>query len=116
MNLHIAFLHLKILRRIGTSGSVWSILLMLVVPAVAADAHFVIINVPGAGTGQFQGTSPIAINDEGTVTGSYTDSNFVSHGFLRRVDGTILKFNVRGKQLQGTNPVAINLEGTITGF
>ena len=55
--------------------------------AVQASAQRIITyDVPGAGTGAWQGTQPMTINPEGAITGSYTDSNNVVHGFLRRAD------------------------------
>ena len=40
-------------------------------------------DVPGAGTGAWQGTQATAINPEGAITGHYTDAKGVYHGFLR---------------------------------
>ena len=45
-----------------------------------------VFDAPGAGTGPGQGTfpfSPLIINPNGAITGWYTDSAFVSHGFLQ---------------------------------
>jgi hypothetical protein len=39
-------------------------------------------DVPGAGTGAWQGTQATAINPEGDITGHYTDAKGVYHGFL----------------------------------
>ena len=39
-------------------------------------------DVPGAGTGAWQGTQATAINPEGEITGHYTDARGVYHGFL----------------------------------
>jgi hypothetical protein len=47
-----------------------------------ADGTLTVIDVPGAGTGQFQGASPTSINPAGEITGFYLDTNNVSHGFL----------------------------------
>jgi len=51
------------------------------------DGNFTTFDAPGAGTigslGGGQGTQPMTINDEGAVTGFYTDANNVVHGFLR---------------------------------
>lgn len=40
-------------------------------------------DVPGAGTGNWQGTLPLNITPDGAVTGWYIDANGVYHGFLR---------------------------------
>jgi len=47
------------------------------------DGAFTKIDVPGAGTGAFQGTRPEFINAAGRITGFYYDTNNVGHGFLR---------------------------------
>jgi len=68
----------------------------------AADGTFTTIDVPGAGTGGFaetpigvffQGTTANAINQAGTITGFWVDANFLMHGFVRVVDGTITTFD-----------------------
>jgi hypothetical protein len=33
-----------------------------------------------------QGTSPVSINPAGQIVGSYSDSNFATHGFVRATD------------------------------
>ena len=47
-----------------------------------ADDAIDTFDAPGAGTGQFQGTYPSAINNAGAIAGTVVDSNNVSHGFL----------------------------------
>ena len=47
-----------------------------------ADGTIDTFDAPGAGTGQFQGTYPSAINNAGAIAGTVVDSNNVSHGFL----------------------------------
>src|SRR6478609_10058118 len=49
-----------------------------------------VFDAPGAGTGPGKGTfpfSPLIMNPNGAITGWYTDSAFVSHGFLRDRNG-----------------------------
>lgn len=46
------------------------------------DGTIQAFDAPGAGTGQFQGTSAVKINDAGTIAGGFTDSNNVGHGFV----------------------------------
>jgi hypothetical protein len=53
-------------------------------------------DVPGAGTGAFQGTIGFAISPNGTITGWYLDSGSVYHGFVRTRDGTFTTFDVPG--------------------
>lgn len=76
------------------------------------------VDVPGAGTGFFQGTGGCFINPDGAITGTYTDANNVNHGFLRARDGAITPFDVPGAgtgAFQGTIARGINPEGAITG-
>jgi hypothetical protein len=47
-----------------------------------ADGTIGTFDAPGAGTAQFQGTFPSAINNAGAIAGTVVDSNNVSHGFL----------------------------------
>src|ERR1051325_3880197 len=69
----------------------------------------VTFNVPGAGTGPFQGTLVTAvnaagarstfssnINPAGTIAGDFTDANDVHHGFVRAFDGTFTTFDAPG--------------------
>ena len=47
-----------------------------------ADGTIGTFDAPRAGTAQFQGTFPYAINNAGAITGTVVDSSNVSHGFL----------------------------------
>ena len=47
-----------------------------------ADGTISTFDAPGAGTAQFQGTYPSAINNAGAIAGTVVDSNNVCHGFL----------------------------------
>ena len=49
----------------------------------APDGAITTFDVPGAGTGPFQGTFPFINNPAGAIAGYYTDGNYVNHGFLR---------------------------------
>jgi len=80
-----------------------------------------VFDAPGAGTGPFpEGTfpfSPLIINPNGTITGWYTDSALVSHGFIRDRNGAFTTFDVPGAEVgPGTFPFAISPGGEITGF
>jgi predicted membrane protein len=87
----------------------------------APDGTITTFDVPGAGTGAFQGTSPGGINPEGVIAGVYTDANNMNHGFMRTADGTFTTFDVPGAGMgavQGTLPsgfAGINPKATITG-
>jgi hypothetical protein len=85
----------------------------------AADGNITTFDVPGAGSGSFQGTTPTSIRPGGAITGYYFDANSVTHGFLRARHGSITTFDVPGAGTsagQGTNPLAINPAGLITGW
>ena len=60
----------------------------------AADGTITTFDIPGAGTGAFQGTFPGGINPAGTIPGTYTDSSGVNHGFVRARDGTVTTFDI----------------------
>jgi hypothetical protein len=92
----------------------------------APDGTITDYDVPGAGTGAYQGTNACwfipcwgGINPAGTVTGFYVDASNVYHGFLRSRDGKIVTFDAPGAGTgawQGTQPMTINPEGAITGY
>jgi len=76
--------------------------------------------VAAAGTGAYQGTISADINPEGEITGTYVDSNYVFHGFLRSPQGVFTKFDVPGADqtpgdFNGTFPSTIDQFGAITG-
>jgi len=93
--------------------------------------EFTTLDAPGTGTSvgtrlrlipggaNINGRS-ININNRGTVTGNYIDSNNVSHGFLRSPGGEFITLNAPGASsvagsFDGTFPDSINDGGTITG-
>jgi hypothetical protein len=80
----------------------------------APDGSFTTFDAPGATF-----TFPASINRVGTIAGSYTDANFVAHGFLRSPDGTITTFDPPGSRGDpfgpGSGAAAMNDAGEITG-
>jgi len=84
-------------------------------------------DVPGAGTGRYQGTGcpgcALGFNQFGAVAGTYIDANSVQHGFVRSRDGGFTKFDAPGAgtgSRQGTGcpndcPTSLNDWGAITG-
>jgi hypothetical protein len=60
-------------------------------------------------------TSPQGINAAGTITGSYSDPNGMTRGFVRASNGTIISFDVPDAAF-GTIPAGINPAGTIVGY
>jgi hypothetical protein len=92
-----------------------------------AQGELKVFNVPGAGTGRYQGTGcpgcALGLNQFGTIAGIYSDVNSVNHGFLRSPRGEITTFDAPGagtNAYQGTGcfsdcPVSLNDWGAITG-
>lgn len=80
--------------------------------------------VPGAGTGYFQGTGcpgcSVGLNVFGTTAGYYVDSNSLEHVYLRSFAGHVTEFNTPGDASLGTNcfsdcPLGLNDRGAVTG-
>src|SRR5262245_15530945 len=63
---------------------------------VPIGSGIVTFDAPGAGTGPMQGTIPVAITSVETIAGYYFDDNAVTHGFVRRRDGTATTFDAPG--------------------
>jgi hypothetical protein len=85
----------------GYHGFLWS-----------ASRGFTVFDVPGSVPGS---TLVFAINDAGAVTGTYVDSSYYSHVYIRSANGHFTTFEpVYG----GThsNAAAINTSGEITGW
>ena len=86
------------------------------------DGNLTYFDVPGAGPFLPQGSSPLvviplplAINRDGTVTGSYLDTKNVNHGFVRSVDGNITIFDPVGSVSTLGDTNGITRQGAITG-
>jgi len=82
------------------------------------DGAITTFDVPGAGTGAYQGTLGENINEFGLIDGYYIDTSNVSHGFLRALDGAITTFDApdAGKgAYQGTSVGPVNSLGVVTG-
>ena len=86
------------------------VMIFLSIPLdMAGQAKFITFDVPSA----VNGISPASINSTGEIAGSYSDANFVSHGFIRKPDGTIIKLDVPNSD--DTSAASINSAGVITG-
>jgi hypothetical protein len=57
---------------------------------------------------------PVGINDAGNILGFYVDLSGVSHGFVRRRNGTFATFSFPGVTF--VIPLSINSRGAITGY
>ena len=87
---------------------------------LASAQHITTFSAPGAGTGAGQGTGGFGINPQGTVVGSFLDSDNVFHGF-QCVSGcasprTFTTFNAPGAgagAFQGTITFSINACGVM---
>jgi hypothetical protein len=84
----------------------------------AQEPTFTSFDVPASNG---NGTIPIGLNSQGTVTGWYFDASHVGHGFLRSADGTITTFDAPGagtnpNTFGGTFPAGINLQGSVAGY
>ena len=73
----------------------------------SANAKFTTIDPP-----ESIATQVFGINDAGTVSGTYTDTSYGTHGFILATDGTLTTFDVKGalttygNGLNGTDAVA----------
>jgi hypothetical protein len=84
-------------------------------------------DAPGAGKGLDQGTGcpgcNLGVDLWGTIAGTYTDANYVFHGFVRSPNGQFTTFDATGAgnaASEGTGcpsdcPVGLNNFGVITG-
>ena len=88
----------------------------------SSDGRFVTFEVPGSSMEAGQGTLPASLsglNDFGAITGLYYDANNVFHGFLRKPDGTFIKFEAPGADTTDeffrTFPNSLNDVGSIAG-
>ena len=67
-------------------------------------------------------TQPNAINMDGQIAGTYVDAAFGQHGFLRKLDGTLVSFDAPPPSSPGTaslvftGATSINDEGQIAGY
>ena len=75
----------------------------------SADGNFTVIDGPGA-----IGTRAFRIDRYGAVTGLYTDSNKLVHGYVRAAGGTFTTFD--GPDATTTSPIGINDSGAAIGF
>lgn len=71
------------------------------------------IDVPGAGSGDKQGTQPLSINSAGDITGTYTDSGGTRHGFI--YNGSSFTNPIDPPGSVATIPTSIDKAGDITG-
>lgn len=89
------------------------------------QGKFIPYEVPGAGTGQYQGTGcpgcSVGLNLFGAIASYYIDDSFVVHVYLRSPSGEVAEFLPPGAGPYGVNcysdcPVGLNDWGAITGI
>lgn len=89
-----------------------------------ADGTITTFDPPGSviGTGKLTGTLPSGIDPSGNyITGFYTDSTGLGHGFVRTSDGTITSFVAPEAAttptflVSGTAGISVNASGDIAG-
>jgi uncharacterized membrane protein len=85
-----------------------TIALVTSLPTAAFATHLVTFTIPGATT-----LTARSINDKGDVAGTFTDSNAVDHGFVRKHNGTLTTFDVGNT---GTIAIGIAYDGVSTGW
>ncbi len=78
-------------------------------------------DAPGAGASELEGTFALGINASGAITGVYSNSMGVTHGFIRAADGTFTTFDApdagsTSPGIEGTIPISINTNGDVTGM
>jgi hypothetical protein len=82
-----------------------------------ADGSFTLVDDPDALLAPWEGTVAVAINDNGTLVGNYTDKNTgTQRGFIRDQFGKFTNFNAATVRSASTYPVAINLSGQVAGY
>ncbi len=82
--------------------------------ALAAKGDIVSFDPPGSTF-----TVPYGINESGTIVGYYQDAQFIYHGFVRDLSGSITTFDAPGAAIApnaGTLAFGINDAGQIVGY
>lgn len=85
---------------------------------IYSAGNYTSFDVSGAVTntqkgGGLSGTVAMSIDTAGDVVGSYTDSSFVRHGYIRSASGTITTFDAPGASSSGgTLPMSIDPSGS----
>jgi len=90
-----------------TGAGVLFALLAIAAQSSAWGQSFTTFDPPGS-----QGTAPGSINAAGQIAGTYFESDFSSHGFVRNPDGTINSFDVPGFLAT----VIITQQGVVVGM
>jgi len=95
-------------------SSLWLATITCIWAQVPAKYKLVEFDAPGAGQGPSQGTIGEYIGSDGSIVGTYYDSNGTAHGYLRSAGGTFVTFDPVGST--ATFPASINNSHVIVGF
>jgi hypothetical protein len=84
----------------------------------APDGKFTTFSVSGASSGPDYGTFPLSMNDDGAITGYFTDGKDGCRGFIRSREGKVTVFapSDLAPGICFLVPASINPSGTITGY
>lgn len=84
----------------------------------APDGKYTTFSVSGASSGPDYGTFPLSMNDDGAITGYFTEGKDACRGFIRSPEGKITVFapSDLAPGLCFLVPASINSSGTITGY
>jgi hypothetical protein len=104
--------------RVLTSTTTQCLFFAMMVTVQADAQRMVTFDAPNSGTVAYAGTSPAGINLWGVITGSVTDGNYGTHGFVGTLNGHFTDFDAPGADpvLGCTCPNFINDLGAVTGF
>jgi len=96
-------------------GRVSGIALATLAILAAGDARaLVTFDAPHAGTSEYTGTFPAAINARGAIAGWYRDAGTLVHPFVRDAAGVLTEFEVPG--LRESYVTGMNGPGKIVGY
>jgi hypothetical protein len=84
----------------------------------APDGKFTTFSISGANSGPDYGTFPLSMNDDGAITGYFTDAKDACRGFIRSPEGKVTIFTPPdlAPGICFLVPASINASGTITGY
>lgn len=91
-----------------------TVLLLAGARMFAQKPTFVSFDAPDAGTGEEEGTYPVAINGKGVIAGEYIDNFNRQRGFIRQANGQFIEF-VPTHTVDVT-VTAMNNIGQVTGY
>ncbi|HTT99155.1 MAG TPA: hypothetical protein VMF58_13985 [Rhizomicrobium sp.] len=91
---------------------------ILTATGAAHASPYLTFDIPGAGTGWAQGTSPAAIGGDSILAGTYVDTNNVQHAFFGAAETGLVTFDAPGAgtdPYEGTTANGVNADGVVAG-